>query len=299
MPLEGKRKIIIIYQYNILIMEYEDDLTILPIKPRPSDIKVKIHPNLPDINKGCCMIDVAKPRSGKTARLVNYLQNPNFYQNKFDAVYIYSSTMSNGDDTARFLYDEFGETIYSEYSDSHLQGILDYQDSIPKEQRPRIALIFDDFIAFNNLKRTALMFKIASSYRHHNIMLLLYNTQQMKYLPPIVRACANYVILSQNSNLKQVEQLSEEFGNIYGADKFKDLFAEATNEPYGFLYLDLYGFTGDSNNPKAYKNFTDLMYEAPVSYNKKMLSPNIKKKPKKKLEDIEEEVNSGSDEDST
>ena len=121
----------------------------------------------------------------------------------------------------------------------------------------------------------------------------------MKYLPPIVRACANYVILSQNSNLKQVEQLSEEFGNIYGAEKFKDLFAEATNEPYGFLYLDLYGFTGPSNNPKAYKNFTDMMYEAPVSYNKKMLSPNIKKKPKKKLETIEEEVNSDSEEDST
>ena len=277
-------------------MEFEDDLTILPIKPRESDKKVKIHPHLPDINKGCCMIDVAKPRSGKTARLVNYLQNPNFYQDKFDAVYVYSSTMSNGDDTARFLYDEFGDTIYSEYSDDHLQSILDYQDSIPKENRPRIALIFDDFIAFNNLKRTALMFKIASSYRHHNIMMLLYNTQQMKYLPPIVRACANYVILSQNSNLKQVEQLSEEFGNIYGSEKFKDLFAEATGEPYGLLYLDLYGFTGKSNNPKAYKNFTKLLYEAPVSYNNKMLEPKIKEKKSKKDDEPErEEDNADSD----
>ncbi len=282
-------------------MEYEDDLTILPIKPRETDQIVKIHPHLPDINKGCCIIDVAKPRSGKTARLVNYLQNPNFYQDKFDAVYIYSSTMSNGDDTARFLYDEFGDTIYSEYSDSHLQGILDYQDSIPKESRPRIALIFDDFIAFNNLKRNALMFKIASSYRHHNIMLLLYNTQQLKYLPPIVRACANYVILSQNSNLKQVEQLSEEFGNIYGTDKFKDLFADATSEPYGFLYLDLYGFTGSSNNPKAYKNFTKLLYNAPITFNNnKVLDPNISKKNKeKKLETIKEEDENSDNDNST
>ena len=152
--------------------EFEDDLTILPVKPREHEQKVNIHPNLPDINKGCCIIDIAKPRGSKTTRLVNYLQNPNFYQNKFDCVYIYSSTMSNGDDTARFLYDEFGETIYSEYSDSHLQSILDFQDSIPKQDRPRIALIFDDFIAFPNIHRNALMFKIASSYRHHNIMLL-------------------------------------------------------------------------------------------------------------------------------
>ena len=117
----------------------------------------------------------------------------------------------------------------------------------------------------------------------------------MKYLPPIVRACANYVILSQNSNLKQVEQLSEEFGNIYGTEKFKDLFAQATNEPYGFLYLDLYGFTGNSNNPKAYKNFTHLLYEAPVSYNKKMLEPSSNNK--KNKNDGEEDY--ATDEDST
>lgn len=55
-------------------MDYEDDLTILPVKARETDQKVKIHPNLPDINKGCCIVDVAKPRGSKTTRLVNYLQ---------------------------------------------------------------------------------------------------------------------------------------------------------------------------------------------------------------------------------
>ena len=54
--------------------EYMDDLTILPVKPREVVNTVKIHPSLPDINKGCCIVDVAKPRSGKTNRLVNYLQ---------------------------------------------------------------------------------------------------------------------------------------------------------------------------------------------------------------------------------
>jgi len=269
-------------------MNFEDDLTILPVKPPPIDKKITHHPTLPDVNKGACLVDVAKPRSGKTLRLVNYLQNPNFYQGKFDAVYIYSSTMSNGDDTARFLYDEFGETIYSEYSDHHLQSIIDYQDSIPKHQRPKIALVFDDFIAFQNINKNSLMFKIATSYRHHNIGLLLYNTQMLKYVPPVVRASANYVILSQNSNQKQVEALAEEYGGTYGVDKFKELFATATSIPYGFLYLDLYGFTGDNNNPKAYSNFTRLLYEAPISYtkNKKHLNPDVKKD---KLSPIPEE----------
>jgi len=244
-----------------------NDLTILPVKPAPTDKTMEFDQRLPDINKGAMILDVAKPRSGKTLRLVNYLQNPNFYASKFDAVYIYSSTMSNGDETARFLYDEHGETIYSEYSDSHLQSILDYQDSIPKHKRPNIALIFDDFIAFPNIHRNALMFKIATSYRHHNIKLLVYNTQMLKYVPPVVRSCCNYVILSQNSNQKQVESLAQEYGGTFGIEKFKQLFAQATSEPYGFLYLDLYGFTGKGNNPKAYKNFSQLMYEAPLAYN--------------------------------
>ena len=110
----------------------------------------------------------------------------------------------------------------------------------------------------------------------------------MKYLPPIVRACANYVILSQNSNLKQVEQFSEEYGNVYGVEKFKEIYAEATSIPFGFLYLDLYGFTGNNNKPKAYQNFTKLLYEAPISYNK-TLDPKISKNKKNQLETISEE----------
>ena len=124
------------------------------------------------------------------------------------------------------------------------------------------------------------MFKIATSYRHHNIGLLLYNTQMMKYVPPVVRASVNYVILSQNSNMKQVEALSEEYGGGYGVDKFKELFEQATSQPYGFLYLDLYGFTGNSNNPKAYANFNRLLYEAPISYrknNKQLLPQSVRK----------------------
>ena len=106
----------------------------------------------------------------------------------------------------------------------------------------------------------------------------------LKYIPPIVRSCCNYVILSQNSNVKQVEALSEEYGGTYGNEIFKELFSKATNIPYGFLYLDLYGFTGNNNNPKAYSNFDKLLYEAPISYNKKSLNFKGKKKTKKNVD---------------
>ena len=233
------------------------DLTILPIKDPILEKKIQVPDGFFDVNGGACVLDIAAPRQGKTTRICNYFQNPNFLMGKLDAVYIYSSTITNGDSTARFLLDQYGETIYSEYSDKHLQTIIDYQDQIPKEQRPNIAIVFDDFIAFHNLKKNSLMFKIASSYRHHNIKLLYYSTQLYKAVPNIVRQSINYAIVSS----KEVEKMAEELGARYGnVEKFKNLLNEATARPYSFLYLDLYG-----KPAKAYSNFTDLIYTAPES----------------------------------
>tara|TARA_R110000772_G_scaffold111119_2_gene214874 strand:+ start:3022 stop:3798 length:777 start_codon:yes stop_codon:yes gene_type:complete len=237
------------------------DLTILPIKAPILEKKINCPECFFDINGGACVLDIAAPRQGKTTRICNYFQNPNFLMGKLDAIYIYSSTITNGDATARFLLDQYGETIYSEYSDKHLQTIIDYQDQIPKAQRPNIAIVFDDFIAFHNLRKNSLMFKIASSYRHHNIKLLYYSTQLYKAVPNIVRQSINYAIISSNANNKEVEKMAEEMGARYGnVDKFKSLLNQATKKPYSFLYLDLYG-----KPAKAYSNFTDLIYTAPDS----------------------------------
>ena len=237
----------------------QEDLTILPIKQPIVEKKISHHNNFFDVNGGACVLDIAAPRQGKTTRICNYFQNPNFLMGKLDAIYIYSSTITNGDATARFLLDQYGETIYSEYSDKHLQTIIDYQDQIPKAQRPNIAIVFDDFIAFPNIRKNSLMFKIASSYRHHNIKLLYYSTQLYKAVPNIVRQSINYAIISQNANNREVEKMAEEMGARYGnVDTFKSLLKEATSKPYAFLYLDLYG-----KPAKAYRNFTELLYEAP------------------------------------
>jgi hypothetical protein len=247
------------------------DLTILPIKAPIIEKKIDVPDNFFDINGGACVLDIAAPRQGKTTRICNYFQNPNFLMGKLDAVYIYSSTITNGDATARFLLDQYGETIYSEYSDSHLQTIIDYQDQIPKAQRPNIAIVFDDFIAFPNLKKNSLMFKIASSYRHHNIKLLYYSTQLYKAVPNIVRQSINYAIISQNANSKEVEKMAEEMGGRYGnIDKFKNLLNEATQVPYSFLYLDLYG-----KPAKAYSNFNNLIYTAPATLSNVSINSNF------------------------
>ncbi len=252
-------------------MPQDRDLSILTIKDPPLPDPIEQDDRLPNVSAGACVLDVARPRAGKTVRIVNLLLNPNFFLDKFDEVFIFSATMSKGDHSSRHLYDRYKATIYNEYSDDKLQNILDYLDSIPKDVKGRYALIFDDFINFPRLTPNSLMFRIASAYRHYlNGGLLYYSSQQLKKVPPIVRASASYVILSQNSNMKQVEALSDEFGNLFGKEKFLELYAEATSIPYGFAYLDLYGYTGNNNQrPKFYQNFDKLLYEAPISFSKK------------------------------
>ena len=118
------------------------DLTILPVKSSNNKKKIDVDDRFFDVNGGACVLDIAPPRSGKTVRITNYFLNPNFLADKLDAVYIYSSTLANGDESGRHLMDRYGDTIYGEYSDAHLKSIIDFQDSIPKHERPNIAIVF-------------------------------------------------------------------------------------------------------------------------------------------------------------
>jgi hypothetical protein len=235
------------------------DLEILEVKPPEVKNEISFHPNLPDINSGACVLDCAPTKSGKTTRISNLLLNPNFFADKFDAVYIYSSTLYAGDITGRFLLDQFEETIFNTYSDAHLRSILDYQLSIPTEKRPRIALIFDDFLSFPQLKANSLLFRISASYRHHGVKLLYYSSQLYRAVPPIVRQNIQYAILGKNANGKEVMKIYEELGMRYGNHKkFVELLQAGTQGKYNSLYLDL------MNSPaRAFKNFNELIYQAP------------------------------------
>jgi len=96
----------------------------------------------------------------------------------------------------------------------------------------------------------------------------LYSTQIFRGVPPIVRQSLDYLIMYSNGNQKEVMKIYDEVGSRFGSFKqFIKLLNEATKDKYNFLYLDLY------NRPAlAYKNFTQLIYEAPQTF--EYLQPN-------------------------
>ena len=123
------------------------DLTILSIKEDGTEHKLKrpIHPNLPDIAKGQLGLLISPVKTGKSTIITNLLLSKAFFAEQFDIVYIISNTIHN-DRTSRFLKQNFPETCYSEYSDSIIQNIIQYQESFPKKKQPFIAVVLDDFL---------------------------------------------------------------------------------------------------------------------------------------------------------
>ena len=237
-------------------------LDILPVKQGITHNTVDFPEHLPDINTGSILTLIAPPKSGKSVLISNLFLRASFFKDKFDKIYIFSTTACNGDNSCRFLVEDDDVKIFSTYSDKMLQDILDYQDTFSMEDRPRISIVFDDFLSFPALKRNSLMFTLASMYRHYGIKLLVYSSQIYRGLPPIVRQSTDYFIMFNNGNAKEVEKIYDEIGSRFGSRKrFFDLLYEATEKPYNFLYLDLY-----HRPPRAYRNFSELIYEAPHGF---------------------------------
>jgi hypothetical protein len=177
--------------------------------------------------------------------------------NKLDIIHIYSPTITAGDQSTRHLLEEIPETIYKDYSDRHLQSILNQQMAFAKSQRPKIAILFDDFVTFPNLTKNSLIFKLATNYRHYGIKLLYLSSQYYKAVPVSVRSCINYALIGKNSNQKELQKMNDEFGSVYD-NQFLRLHKQATAKPYNFLYLRLY----DNPAATAYQNFTTKIYTA-------------------------------------
>lgn len=216
-------------------------LDIFQVTPPPKINKIDHHPDMFDLNQGSCVVHLGKSKAGKGVTILNILKAPQFaVMEKLELCYLYSPTAKGGDPTFRHLVEEIPDQIFGTYSDAHLQSILDAQLAIPKDRRPSIILIFDDIAGLPNINKNSLLWKLATCYRHYNIKCLYYMVQMYKQLPPIVRANMDYLLISRCTNAKEVQNMSDEVSSKFDGDKqFRKLLAQATKEPYHFLYLRL------------------------------------------------------------
>lgn len=226
---------------------------VLPIREDDGDreLNESIHPNLPRAPSVVCIY--ASFRSGKSVLVNNFFLNPNFLRGKLDKVYYYSPTARN-DASCKFLQDEEGVEIIDDYTDDHLNALLDFQMETPKEDRDKIAVVFDDAIQYLHSRKSAGNF-LATRFRHYNIKYLFYVSQSFRALDTKVRGNSKGVIVMKIANLKELEKLDEEYGAMLGG-RFIDLYNYALgDQPYSFLYINI-----DANPVEAYLRFERQIY---------------------------------------
>ena len=238
-------------------------MPVVPLEETGDDRYPPIHPHLPQIagpGGGALLLMISPVRTGKSTIISNLLLGDNemgFYdaQERFHTTTIISNTIAN-DITSRFLKKAFD--THDSYSDNIIDGIVNQQKSYKKEEQPDIAVILDDCLG--SIRREARINHLASRFRHFNIRLLIISSQNFRSCSPVVRQNATNVLVgSRFPNQKELGKMAEEYGDVFGgADNWLKIYQKATPDKYNFLHMDF-----QSNPPKAYRNFEELIAEGP------------------------------------
>ena len=217
----------------------EKSLRVLPVKEVKYKEENDIHPNLPQPlhHKGFIELNIGPTASGKSCCVAWQLLSKNAFGGKTpvwqkENVHIFSPTVLS-DDTDRFYVDYFN--CYEKYEDSILQGIIAKQESIPKKERKKILILFNDQIGLIPKSSNAFVNSFASRYRHHNVS-LIYNIQALKGVSPIVRINASNVCLFAGINAKDLEMVEEQYGGPFKGTLSRLYYAK-TKKKYSFLHI--------------------------------------------------------------
>lgn len=227
-------------------------------KPPPKVFKVKdpepdgrysdLHPHLPQ--PPALLLIIGSVKQGKSNLVVNLLCNPDMYKDKFDSVKIISNTL-NADPKGKLLNKFFD--CADHYSDQMIVDIVESQKSYDEEDRPTMAVVLDDILT-KDFKKTNQVSFLATKFRHYGIDLLAFTTQSFRAVSGLIRNNSTDVIIMKQQNQKELEKISEEFGDMFPGI-FMDLYKKAIEDaPYSFLYLDL-----QENPARAYIRFETLI----------------------------------------
>jgi len=159
-------------------------------------------------------------RSGKSVLCNNIILNDTFLRGLLDKWYVFSPTALN-DGACKYLIDDDGVEVITDYSDDYLEALLAYQLETPKSERDSIGIIFDDAIQYLN-KRNSVGNFLATRFRHYNIKYLIYVSQSFRSLDTKIRANSKQVIIMKVSNQKELSKIEEEYDGFLGGN-FKKL----------------------------------------------------------------------------
>lgn len=183
---------------------------------------------------GACVVLSAAPGSGKTSYLQNLIGRESYFKDMFDGgIYIISPTIYN--DIGATVFRDMADFTSDEYSEDLAEGIYKNIMDGDRDERQLSFICFDDCIG--QFKQRTFAGKMASTCRHMK-SILSFSTQQIKSLPPIIRANISHMVIFYQPSNKELNHLVEINSGMGGEKNFLRCYEEACLEKYGMLLLD-------------------------------------------------------------
>jgi len=236
------------------------DLKVLPVKKLPDktvDKHRKLDPRLPGADadgkvQPALVVFQAPVRSGKTNLIVSMLYQDNLMRGIYDDILYISPTIESDQTGWAIRKDDdvikITENLHE--IDLILESIVEIQKTKPEDEREHQLIVLDDMLGVLKPTGQSYFATLCSKYRHWKITLWV-TTQNFRAVPITCRYNASNYLIFKTNNRKEMDKMEEEFSGNF---PFMDIYADATEQRYNFLHLDM-------NNVRAYHNFNELIYE--------------------------------------
>jgi len=204
-------------------------------KPKDENLNLKeLHPMLMKYFTNTLFI--APTGVGKTNLIINLLDRPRFYKNKFDKVILFSNTYHN-DKIWKACKSIDEENVHVDYSDEKLEEIVDEQRQAIEDNEPiNTLIIFDDIIQQIN-KHSALINKLVMRNRHYYLTIWI-TTQKYSLVSPTIRNNISYYILFGIKNRKEKEFIINELSDNISEEDFIKMWDYALDDKnYNFMVI--------------------------------------------------------------
>ena len=162
--------------------------------PKPKDENLKLKELNPMLMKYFTnTLFIAPTGVGKTNLIINLLDRPRFYKNKFDKIVLFSNTYYS-DNIWKSCKSIDEENVHIDYSDDVLEQIIEEQISSKNDDEPLNTLIIFDDIIQQISKHKSLINKLIMRNRHYYLTICI-TTQKYSLVSPTIRNNTAYFVL--------------------------------------------------------------------------------------------------------
>jgi GTPase SAR1 family protein len=221
------------------------DLKVYPVKIDQE--KLNVVDKYPLLPIPFFLVLLGRVKAGKSTLLNSLTLSPRFYGDDFQVKILISPTL---EDPAMTHIKEHFDFVFSEYSESLLEEILEMVENDQNENR--YLLVLDDAITSNfrqakNGKVDAFS-SLITRYRHttnqksgkEGMLSIILTLQYFKYLTPITRTMAMGLIICGELSDTELKKISEAYDFFGGnSKKFLELYRKCRVEPYDFCFLNV------------------------------------------------------------